>query len=259
MGRIKINEIDKGRFYQLSKELFLNEKYKSMKLTSKVLYALLNDRLELSRKNNWFDENGDVYLKFSREHIEELLCISHPTACNAFKELVKHGLIDDVHIGINKANKIYIEHMELETVATTLTSKNLTSRSKEFLPQEVKNFNTSDTKSIKTNLIDISCAISKTIDAKEIVSSDVNYIWSLYPSKLGKASAIAKIPKLLKEYGKEKLELCIKNYITHVETERSGKFDLHYQNGSTFFNGGYIDFLEPLQEAKSNAWDNMKL
>ncbi len=34
-----------------------------MKLSNdaKIAYALLKDRLELSIKNNWFDESGDIF------------------------------------------------------------------------------------------------------------------------------------------------------------------------------------------------------
>ena len=28
---------------------------------AKIAYALLKDRLELSIKNNWFDDNGDIF------------------------------------------------------------------------------------------------------------------------------------------------------------------------------------------------------
>jgi hypothetical protein len=30
---------------------------------AKIAYALLKDRLELSIKNDWFDENGDIFFK----------------------------------------------------------------------------------------------------------------------------------------------------------------------------------------------------
>ena len=170
MGRIKINEIDidKGKFYMFYKELLTNKKYKGMKLASKFLYTILHDRLQLSKINNWVDKNGDIYLKFARKSIEELLCVSHPTACNAFKELVKCGLIDDVRIGVNKVNIIYVKYIELETVATTLMSKKLTSRSKKHLSQEVKNFNPIDTNSINTNLNDTN--INKNDNLKNIIS-----------------------------------------------------------------------------------------
>ncbi|EOU1765787.1 TPA: helix-turn-helix domain-containing protein [Clostridium perfringens] len=73
-------------------------------------------------------------------------------------------------------------------------------------------------------------------------NQDIEEIWSLYPLKKGKASAIKKIPKLLKEYGKEQIVRCIGRYIEEIKKENKSKeFILH---GSTFFNGRYIDYLD---------------
>ena len=46
-------------FYKLPKRLFLDERYKHLSISAKVLYALLLDRKALSIKNNWIDVNGN--------------------------------------------------------------------------------------------------------------------------------------------------------------------------------------------------------
>lgn len=56
----KANEYLENSFYQVPKELFINSYYMSLSLASKVLYGLLLDRLYLSIKNNWSDDNGDI-------------------------------------------------------------------------------------------------------------------------------------------------------------------------------------------------------
>ena len=61
--RYKLGDIDNERFYQVPKSLFINPKYKSMSNTSKIMYAILKDRMELSRKNGWHDENDDIFLR----------------------------------------------------------------------------------------------------------------------------------------------------------------------------------------------------
>ena len=72
-------------FYQIPKELFTNEYYKG-KLSSDaiLLYALLLDRLSISRKRGWIDENGHIYLIFTRKNAEEMLNISDKTATKEF-------------------------------------------------------------------------------------------------------------------------------------------------------------------------------
>ena len=61
----KVNEYLENTFYQIPKELFINDNYKSLNSDSKLLYALLLDRLSVSRKHEWIDENNNVYLIFS--------------------------------------------------------------------------------------------------------------------------------------------------------------------------------------------------
>jgi len=80
---------------------------------------------------------------------------------------------------------------------------------------------------------------------KDIYSADADFLWGLYPEKKGKKDAMNKIPKLIKEYGKYQIERCIKRYLADVDRKRkSGFSDLRYKNGSTFFNSGYMDYLD---------------
>lgn len=80
---------------------------------------------------------------------------------------------------------------------------------------------------------------------KDNSNQDTEEIWSLYPLKKGKKIAIKKIPKLLKEYGKEQIVRCIDRYIKYVDNQRKNGFStLNYKDGSTFFNSGYMDYLD---------------
>lgn len=83
------------------------------------------------------------------------------------------------------------------------------------------------------------------INDKDKEKEYIDEIWKLYPSKTGKSSAYKKIPKIIKSIGFDKLKECIDNYKEEVEIKRKNGFDkLNYVNGSTFFNGRYIDYLE---------------
>ena len=65
-------------------------------------------------------------------------------------------------------------------------------------------------------------------------------LWKLYPCKKGKGQVSdAKKMKLL-EIGFDEMSRAIKRYEEYV----NGIDYLHYQNGSTFFNSGYIDYLD---------------
>ena len=88
-----VEEENSHRFYQLPKELFINESYKGLSISAKMIYSFLLDRKELSRTNNWIDEYGQVFLLFTRKHVGEMLNLSDKPVTNAFKELIKADLI----------------------------------------------------------------------------------------------------------------------------------------------------------------------
>lgn len=102
MPRKNIKNQANQNFYMLHKVLFINEKYKKLSDSAKVTYAILNDRVSLSIKNNWIDQNGDIYFIFTNENLQEVLDKSKNTITKikkSYKRLVywnklKPGLID---------------------------------------------------------------------------------------------------------------------------------------------------------------------
>lgn len=71
---------------------------------------------------------------------------------------------------------------------------------------------------------------------------DIERLWNLYPNKKGKAIAIKKIPKLIKEYSYDQIERCINRYIKEIGEKNVDK--QYIKHGSTFFNSGYVDYLD---------------
>lgn len=65
-------------------------------------------------------------------------------------------------------------------------------------------------------------------------------LWKLYPVKKGKGQiSDAKKMKLL-EIGYDEMAMAIERYVAYVKSIDY----LRYQNGSTFFNSGYVDYLD---------------
>ena len=159
MSRFKINQVNQYKFYQSPQALFTVDKYRKLSSDAKYAYSILLDRMHLSAKNNWINENNEIYLIFSREKMATLLGISHPTCSKAFKQLNQVGLIEEVRRGLNLPNLIYINEIELETnkielesIENTGTLKFLMSGDKEFLHQDIKNFNANNTNINNTNI-----------------------------------------------------------------------------------------------------------
>ena len=105
----KINECFEHLYYQIPQELFFNPFYKDkLSSDSKILYGFLLNRLTLSAKNNWFDENGNIYLIFTRKEVQNLLNLSDKTVTKAFKQLADCNLIYEKKRGSTKPNYIYV-------------------------------------------------------------------------------------------------------------------------------------------------------
>ena len=66
-------EADQFSFYRIPKALFTDSYFKDLSSDAKILYGLMLDRMSLSIKNQWFDENNRAYIYFSIEDIMELL------------------------------------------------------------------------------------------------------------------------------------------------------------------------------------------
>ena len=54
-------------FYRFPKALFTDSRFRGISVEAKVLYGLLLDRMGLSVKNGWKDEEGRVYIIFTVE------------------------------------------------------------------------------------------------------------------------------------------------------------------------------------------------
>ncbi|WP_436938028.1 replication initiator protein A, partial [Staphylococcus xylosus] len=112
MSRKNIKNQANQNFYMLHKVLFINEKYKKLSDSAKVTYAILNDRVSLSIKNNWIDQNGDIYFIFTNENLQEVLDKSKNTITKIKKELQEVGLLEQVKTGFNRPNKLYLHEIE---------------------------------------------------------------------------------------------------------------------------------------------------
>ena len=113
MNLYKINDIISCEFLKIPKAMFANEKYRKLSSDAKLAYALLYDRLSLSKLNGWINENDEVYLIYTREEIAEDLGITYKKSISAFKELTDAGLIAEQRQGRGMPNKIFIVKLEL--------------------------------------------------------------------------------------------------------------------------------------------------
>ena len=98
-------------FYRIPKALFTDPAFRSISTDAKALYGLLLDRMNLSARNDWLDEQGRVYIVFTVEEIMESLACGNKKAVGLLRELeVGAGLIERRRQGLGKPNLIYVKN-----------------------------------------------------------------------------------------------------------------------------------------------------
>ena len=103
----KINEAERFKFVRVPKVLF-EARYKNLSTDAKILYSLLFERMELSRKNGWHDDDGSVYIYFTLEEVCEVLGCGHDKATKLFCELESCALLRRKKQGFGKPAKLYV-------------------------------------------------------------------------------------------------------------------------------------------------------
>ena len=152
-------EAEQFSFYRVPRLLIKDERFKGLSSDAKLLYGLMLDRMSMSMKNGWLDDENRAYIIYAVENIMEDLGCSKPTCIKVIKELDADngiGLIEKKRRGLGKPDIIYVknfasvpqkecaekpENTDVSTEVKNLYFKkerNLTSESKETELLQVK-------------------------------------------------------------------------------------------------------------------------
>lgn len=156
-------EAEQFSFYRIPRQLIKDKRFKCLSSDAKLLYGLMLDRMSMSMKNGWLDKENRVYIIYTIDNIIDDLNNSKPTCVKILKELDCIGLIEKKRRGRGAPDIIYVKNflnsnpinhedkdLNLDSKSEPSQevkkfnfkkSKNLTSRSKEILPLEVKKNN----------------------------------------------------------------------------------------------------------------------
>ncbi|MGN4158014.1 replication initiator protein A [Staphylococcus capitis] len=152
--KISASEFETSRFYQLPKFLFEDDYFSKMTTDAKVMYALLKDRFELSKINNWIDEENNIYLLYTNKQLCSILQYGEPKIIKLKKELEKFNLIINERQGLNRPNKIYLLEPSYDKELTNRKFQNkqiVSSRTNENIVQELTICKSNDTKNNDTD------------------------------------------------------------------------------------------------------------
>ena len=97
-------------FYRTPKVLCTDPRFKDLSADAKLLYGILLDRLELSKKNHWVDDNGRVYVYMTVRNVETALGRCHQKSIRILEELENIGLIEREYQGLCKPSRVYVKN-----------------------------------------------------------------------------------------------------------------------------------------------------
>ena len=127
-------------FFRIPKLLITDSYFKNLSSGAKLLYGLLLDRMGLSIKNKWFDEENRVYIKYGIKAIAEDLSCSSNTATAMLRELEDIGLISLVKRN-GKPTIIYVKNFvnrDSASAENELADMGESKNSTEHIDQEEK-------------------------------------------------------------------------------------------------------------------------
>lgn len=147
-------------FLVIPKILLKDSKYKNISVYAKLLYAMMAERMSLSEKNGWVDDENKVYIFFTLDEAMEVLAVGKDKAIKVFAELddvTGCGLISKIKTGGHTPSRIYVKILEVckTEVATSEKPKSrlLKNRSCNFGKTDSSNNNINNTEINKTDLI----------------------------------------------------------------------------------------------------------
>ena len=106
-------EADQFSFYRVPRLLIKDERFKGLSSDAKLLYGLMLDRMSLSMKNGWLDDENRAYIIYTVDAIMEDLGCGKDKAIKVLAELDTNkgiGLVERIRRGLGKPDIIYVKN-----------------------------------------------------------------------------------------------------------------------------------------------------
>ena len=103
------SQADQFSFIRIPKMMLTEDTFSALSIPAKVLYGVLLDRMSLSRKNGWFDEENRVFIIYQIGEIQEDLGFSKKKAMELLSELQEFGLLEKKRRGHGLPNILYVK------------------------------------------------------------------------------------------------------------------------------------------------------
>lgn len=221
-------EAEQFTFIRVPKVLFTDkEHFGSLSNEAKLMYGLLLERMSLSRKNNWIDDENRVYIIFLIEEIEEIMDVCHDKALNILKELDDVngiGLVKKKRRGLGLPSILYVKNFIINESDSLRNEKQDNTDNSEHTSRGLKNrFLEVDKTDFKKS--EISTSVNRKNRLQEVVKADTNNteinnteLSYIENQSINQSAALKKIPtppRLIDEIDRETVEQSVKKQIEY--------------------------------------------
>ena len=103
-------QADQYTFLRIPKNIITDKTFVGLSLPAKLLYGLLLDRMSLSMKNKWLDDENRVYIIYQIKEIMNDLSLSEKMAIKHLKELEEFGLVEKRRRGFGLPSILYVKN-----------------------------------------------------------------------------------------------------------------------------------------------------
>ena len=234
-------------FYRIPRLLIKDQHFKGLSSDAKLLYGLMLDRMALSMKNHWLDNENRAYIIYSISNVMDDINCSKPTCVKIMKELDSFGLIERKRKGLGKPDIIYVKNFAVledsqeqdeessdfadtfEENKPVMSNENITSEGKQDELPEVKDFNFNN-EAYGLEMVET----EEIFKEKEQISPNVGV-----NSGISKKSELPEVKdfnfwneKTLTSGGKESLPLEVKNLAPNYNNNNYNNQSYNYINQS---------------------------
>lgn len=172
------NEAEQFTFYRIPKILITSPHFKKISDSAKLLYGLMLDRMSLSIRNGWLDDDNRAYIFFTTNDVMEQMCCGTEKATKMLTELDSEkgiGLIERVKQGQGKPAIIYLKKFyELEDTARSTKLSEI--ESQDFQESKVKTF---ENRKTRLSGIEKQDFRKSKCNYNNINNTDINYIYPI--------------------------------------------------------------------------------
>ena len=113
------DEAEQFIYFRIPRQLITDPRFKHLSTDAKLLYGMLLDRMSLSVKNGWYDEDGRVYIYYTVEEICTDMNCGRDKAMKMLADLDTKkgvGLINRIKQGQGKPTKLYVRRFTTGSV-----------------------------------------------------------------------------------------------------------------------------------------------